>query len=145
MALFEAPSKTMKRRGFITWILAALGVGLSTGIRPASVEGEAEVPDAPPAPPTDLLAGRCYACLDTGWVYVLGTGEALPCHVCSGTPCPRCGGHGEIPVAGSLGDMSRYMGYRSDGNIPSSEGLVYDSRPCPRCSVPVTHYPRKYL
>lgn len=49
-------------------------------------------------------------------------------------PCPRCGGTGVIPVAGSLGDMSRYLGYRSDGSIPSSEGLVYEDRPCPRCS-----------
>ncbi len=126
----------MKRRGFITRILAALGLGLSTGIRPASVEGEAGVPDAPPAPPTDLLAGRCYACLDTGRVYERGTGGVLPCHVCSGTPCPTCRGTGQI--YGLLVD-NKIVPF----STPTATRSKCYSWPCPRCSVPVTHYPRR--
>jgi len=48
--------------------------------------------------------------------------------------CSRCGGSGEIPVRGSLGDFSRVMGHREDGLIPDSRGLVYERRPCPPCT-----------
>ena len=187
----------MKRRGFITRILAgALGVG-ATGLGLAT-EAPGSTPTPAPAPPTDpdSLMARLHATIvrhraSGEEVNYFHTNEATlgelleevdlglryPTHrpgyqdikfwgvtwwgvehmahheilvsdvgiIEDPAPCPRCGGQGEIPVRGSLGDMSRYMGYRSDGNIPSSEGLVYESRPCPRCSVPVTHYPRKYL
>ena len=46
--------------------------------------------------------------------------------------CPRCGGIGEIPAKGSLGDASRLMGYRA-GLIPDPHYLAWKNAPCPRC------------
>ena len=62
----------MKRRGFITWILAALGVGIISRANRGKKPGQ-----APPAPP-------CRACFGKGEILTLTSGW-LPCHLCSGS------------------------------------------------------------
>ncbi len=122
----------MKRRGFITRIMAALGAALGIGGSLGLHPRQSGVSDLPvPAPPTDPFDGRCYACLDTGRVYDR-TGGALPCHVCSAPLCRRCGGTGEIIIEtpGHKGVTSLVEGT----GLPVPYGALYESRPCPRYS-----------
>ncbi len=54
-----------------------------------------------------------------------------PCPLCQ---CPRCGGTGLIPLKGSKGDMSPWMGHRADGIIPAGPEIdAYSSVACPLC------------
>ena len=116
----------MTRAGFLTRIVAALGVGAvattASATEMADLEGTSVVPSSPPAPPCELCQGTLKA---------TGPWGLCPCPECD--PCPLCGGDKFIRGSGPYADPVVCPNY------PHTRHLDYEwgeppAPPCPRCN-----------